>query len=188
MIKACQLENGGVVRFNGIPHIVESIQVQMPSARGAATLYKVRLRNLQSRNKVDKSFRGDDMLESAEVRRRPAQVLYEKDGRFEFMYMDDYNQFTLSREAIAAEAPFLAENMEGILALESEDKVLGLELPPVVELQITACDPPVRGTSASARTKPATLSTGHVVQIPEYLAPGERVRVDTQTGRFLGRA
>lgn len=188
MIKACQLETGGVVKFNGVPHIVEGIQVQTPSARGAATLYKIRFRNVQSRSKVDKSFRGDDMLEDSEVRKRPVQFLYEKDGRFEFMFLDDYNQFTLPREEITSEAPFLAENMEGIVALESEDKVLGLEMPPVVELQVTECAPPLRGTSATARTKPATLATGHVVQVPEFLAPGERVRVDTETGKFLGRA
>ena len=188
MLKACDLENGSVVRFNGIPHIAENVQVQTPSARGAATLYKVRFRNMQTRAKMDKSFRGDDPLEDCEVERRQVQFLYEKDDRFEFMDLADYNQFTLGREELAEAAPYLVENMEGIEALVSDDKILGIELPAVVELDVTACDPSIRGASATARTKPATLSTGLTVLVPEYMAAGERVRVDTRTGKFVSRA
>jgi elongation factor P len=188
MIKACDLESGSVVKFNGIPHIVENVQVQSPSARGAATLYKVRFRNMQNRSKLDKTFRGDDPQENCEVEKRQVQFLYEKDDRFEFMDTVDYNQFAMSRDDIADAVPFLVENMEGIIALMSDDKVLGIELPPSVELDVVECDPSIKGASATARTKPAKLSTGHMIQVPEYMAAGERVRVDTRTGKFLSRA
>jgi elongation factor P len=188
MIKACDLESGSVVKFNGIPHIVENVQVQSPSARGAATLYKVRFRNMQNRSKLDKSYRGDDPLEDCEIEKRQVQFLYEKDDRYEFMDLIDYSQFTMAKTEIEDAIPFLVENMEGILALVSNDKVLGLEMPPSVELDVVECDPSIRGASATARTKPAKLNTGHVIQVPEYMAAGERVRVDTRTGKFLSRA
>lgn len=188
MIKACDLENGSVVRLNGIPHIADHIQVQTPSARGAATLYKVRFRNMQSRAKLDKVFRGDDPLEGCDVERRKLQFLYAKDDRFEFMDVADYNQYSFSREEIADAVPYLVENREDINALVSDGKALGIELPPVVELDVVACDPSIKGASATARTKPATLSTGLVIQVPEYMAAGERVRVDTRTGKFMSRA
>jgi elongation factor P len=188
MIKACDLDNGSVIRFNGIPHIVENLQVQTPSARGAATLYKVRFRNMQNRAKLDKTFRGDDALEDCEVERREVQFLYEKDDRYEFMDLTDYSQFAMARSDIEDAVPFLVENMEGIISLVSDDKVLGIEMPPVVELDVVECDPSIRGASATARTKPAKLSTGHVIQVPEYMAAGERVRVDTRSGKFVSRA
>jgi elongation factor P len=188
MIKACDLETGGVIRFNTIPHIVENIQVQTPSARGAATLYKVRFRSMQNRGKLDKVFRGDDALENCEVEKREVQFLYEKDDRFEFMDLVDYSQFAMAREDIQDAVPFLVENMEGIEALVSDDKVLAIELPAVVELDVVECDPSIKGASATARTKPAKLSTGHMIQVPEYMAAGERVRVDTRSGKFLSRA
>lgn len=188
MIKACDLENGTVIRFNGIPHLVENIQVQTPSARGAATLYKVRFRSMQNRSKLDKVFRGDDALENCEVEKREVQFLYEKDDRFEFMDLVDYSQFAMAREDISDAVPFLVENMEGIQAMVSDDKVLGIELPAVVEMDVVECDPSIKGASATARTKPAKLSTGHMIQVPEYMAAGERVRVDTRSGKFLSRA
>ncbi len=188
MKKACDLENKAVVRFNGIPHMVENIQVQTPSARGAATLYKIRFRNIQNRNKLDKTFRGDDTLEDCEVERREVQFLYEKDDRFEFMDLADYSQFALAREDIPDAVPFLVENMEGISSFVSDDKVIGIELPAVVELDVTECGPSIKGASATARTKPAKLSTGHVIQVPEYMSAGERVRVDTRSGKFVSRA
>jgi elongation factor P len=188
MIKACDLANKAVIRFNGIPHIVENIQVQTPSARGAATLYKVRFRNIQSRAKLDKTFRGDDPLDSCEVERREVQFLYAQDDRYEFMDMADYSQFAMSREDIEDAVPFLVENMEGISSFVSDDKVIGIEMPAVVELDVVECDPSIKGASATARTKPAKLSTGHMIQVPEYMSAGERVRVDTRSGKFVSRA
>ena len=78
--------------------------------------------------------------------------------------------------------------MEGIQLLVSGDAVLGIELPGIVEMEIVACAPAMKGASATARSKPATLSTGLVVQVPEYLAQGERIRINTQTGKFTSRA
>jgi elongation factor P len=101
---------------------------------------------------------------------------------------ESYEQHSLSKDLIEDELPYLQDGMEGIQLLVSGDTVLGIELPGTVEMEIVACAPAMKGSSATARSKPATLSTGLVVQVPEYLAQGERIRINTQTGKFSSRA
>ena len=169
MVKACELKRGHVVQMGDAPHIVEDIQVQTPSARGGATLYKMRFRNVRTKQKVDKSFRGDDALQEADFVRREVQFLYSDPSGYTFMDLEDYSQFTLSDS-------------------DAEDARPYLELPPVVELEITETGPAVKGASATARTKPATLVTGLTVQVPEYMESNTVIRVDTRSGAFLSRA
>jgi elongation factor P len=188
MIKASALKRGNIVDIEGTPHIVEHITVQTPSARGSATLYKVRFRNVQNKSKVDQTFRGDDTLKEADFETRDAQYLYGDGERYAFMDLEDYSQYELVEEDIADALPFLVEDMEGVTLLMSDGRVLGIRMPDVVELDITECEPSIKGASATARSKPATLQTGLIVQVPEYISPGERVRVDTRTRDFLSRA
>lgn len=188
MLKACDLDRNSVVQFSGVPHLVESIQVQTPSARGAATLYKVRFRNMQTKGKLDKTFRGDDPLEDIDVERREVQYLYHAADEYTFMDLTDYAQFALKMNEVEDAVPYLIENLEGIQALVADGRILGIELPPVIEMDVVECDPSIKGASATNRTKPATVSTGLVIQVPEYMSSGERVRVDTRTGKFVSRA
>jgi elongation factor P len=177
-----------VVEIDGAPHIIEQIQVQSPSARGAATLYKVKARNLKTRNRVEKTFRGTDALNESSFERRPIQFIYRDAEGFHFMDSADYNQFSLPEEDLEDQAPFMTENMEGVEALVVNDEVIGIEIPETVGLQVIETSPGVRGNSATGRTKPAKLATGHVIQVPEHLEQGVTVRVDTRTGEYLGRA
>lgn len=188
MIKACNLSKSSIVELDGVPHMTEHIQVQTPSARGSATLYKVRFRNVRTRQKADRTLRGDDTLKPADFETREVQYLYKNGDRYTFMDLNDYSQFELTEEDIAEEKACLVEDMEGITALISEGRVLGIRLPDVVELEVKACDPSMKGASATARTKPATMSTGLIVQVPEYIAPGEILRVDTRSNTFISRA
>ncbi len=188
MPTASELKNGSVVQVNGQPHAVERIQVQTPSARGGATLYKIRFRNLVDKQKTDRACKGDDMFGDIDFQRREVQFLFRQGDACTFMDLTDYSQFTLEAETIGDVLLYLTEDLEGILALIADDRVLGLEVPSAVELDIAETAPSMRGASATARTKAATLSTGLVVQIPEYLAPGERIRVDTREARYLARA
>jgi elongation factor P len=188
MFRASDLKKGGVVAIDGDPHMVETIKVQPPSARGAVTLYKIRFRNLKSKRKVDQTLRGDDLLAEADFERRPVQSLYGDAASVTFMDLQDYGQFTLAREEIEDEWPYLAEDVEGLLAICSEGRVLGLEMPTFVSLAIVETAPSVKGGSVTARTKPATLSTGLVVQVPEYISAGEVIRVDTRTGEYVSKA
>lgn len=100
----------------------------------------------------------------------------------------DYNQYSVALEDIEAEQPYLTESLEGILALIYNDECVGVQLPTTIELKITQCDPGVKGNSATSRTKPATLETGLVVQVPEYMKEGEVIKVDSRTGDFISRA
>jgi elongation factor P len=177
-----------VVEIDGAPHMIEQIQVQTPSARGAATLYKIKARNLKTKSRVDKSYRGTDVLAESSFERRPIQFLYRDPEAFHFMDAADYNQFSLSVDEVGDLASYMTENMEGIDALVVNDEVIAIEIPDTVALEITETAPGVRGNSATGRTKPATLATGAVVQVPEHLDQGVVVRVDTRTGEYLGRA
>jgi len=168
--------------------MIEQILVQTPSARGAATLYKVKARNLKTKVRVEKAYRGTDALNESSFERRPVQYLYRDPDAFHFMDTSDFNQFSLPPDELADLAPFMTENMEGIEALLVNEEVIAIELPDTVDLPVVETAPGVRGNSATGRTKPATLSTGHVVQVPEHLDQGVTVRVDTRTGEYLGRA
>jgi len=176
-----------VVEIDGAPHMIEHIQVQTPSARGAATLYKIKARNLKTKIRLEKSYRGTDGLNESSFERRPIQYLYRDPDQLYFMESETFHQFSLPVEDVKDQIPFMTENMEGIEALIVDEEVIAIELPDVVELEIMESAPGVRGNSATGRTKPATLSTGVVVQIPEHLDQGETVRIDTRTSEYLGR-
>jgi elongation factor P len=185
---AKDIKNGTVVNYNDAPCIIEAISVQSPSARGAATLYKYRARNLVTKAKIDIVLRGGESLDEANFERRPVKFMYADASHLHFLDSQDYNQYALSRDDIEYESKFLTENLEGVQALIYNDECVGLQLPVVVELKVTQCDPGVKGNSATSRNKPATLETGLVVQVPEYLSQGEMVKIDTRTGEFLSRA
>jgi elongation factor P len=103
------------------------------------------------------------------------------------MDSESFNQFSFAVDELRDQVPYMTENMEGVASLVVDDEVIAIELPDTVELPIVETTPGVRGNSATGRTKPATLSTGHVIQIPEHLDQGETIRVDTRTGEYLGR-
>jgi elongation factor P len=104
------------------------------------------------------------------------------------MDRETYEQFTFDLDALEAELPYLTEGLEGIFAMVVNGEPVGIELPATVTLEIVECAPAMKGASASARNKPATLATGLVVLVPEYLAQGETIKINTLTGEFMSRA
>ncbi len=188
MFRASDLKKGDVIKIEGDAHIIETIKVQSPSARGAVTLYKIRFRNLKSKRKIDQALRGDDILAEADFERRPVQFLFGDASSITFMDLQDYSQFTLTKDEIEEEWPYLSDGIEGLISISSEGRVLGLQIPTFINLEIVDTQPSVKGGSVTARTKPATLSTGLVVQVPEYMSTGEVVRVDTRTGEYVSKA
>jgi len=185
---AKDLKPGEVINHNDSPVIIESVNVQSPSARGATTLYKFRARNLITKQKIDLTAKGTDFLEEADFSRRAVKLMYTDATDIHFLDQEDFNQFSLSLEDVSDQLPYITEELEGILALIYNEQCVGIQLPTTVELLVTECDPGVKGDSATSRTKPAKLKTGLVVQVPEYLSQGERVKVDTRTGQYLSRA
>jgi len=185
---AKDIKRGTIVNFNDAPCMIESVSVQSPSARGAATFYKYRARNLITKQKVDITLRGGEMLDEADFRRRPVKYLYADATDMVFMDQENYEQYSLPKEDIEDESKYITEELEGLSALIYNDQCVGVQVPVAVELKVTQCDPSVKGDSATGRTKPATLETGLVVQVPEYLKEGEVIKVDTRSGEYLSRA
>lgn len=179
---------GSIVKQNDAPLLIESVTVQTPSARGGATLYKFRARNLMTKQKVDLTCKGVDNLEDADFERRAVSFMYADADSVHLLDQEDYNQYALTLADVDDEMKYMTEDLEGMLALIYNGGCVGLELPATVALKITQCDPGVKGNSATSRTKPATLETGLVLQVPEYLKQDQLIKVDTRTGQYLSRA
>jgi elongation factor P len=187
-MKASELKKGMVLRVNGRTVLIKGVDVQSPSSRSGSTLYKARGHDVVGRQKFEASFKGEDVLQAVEFERRPVQYLFQDADACTFMDNESYEQYSLDNNAIEEERRYLDDGLEGITALVADGAVLGIELPPTVALEVVDTAPAMKAASSSARTKPATLKTGLVVQVPEYLTPGERIKVNTITGEFISRA
>lgn len=188
MLRASDLKKGSLIGIRGVPYVLENLSVSTPSARGAASMYHLRFRNLITKAKLDTSCKGDEAFDEINFERRAVQYLYREGDQLTFMDTEDYSQFTLAQDAIEEQLVFLIEDMEGIYALLVDGQILTIEMPPKVVLEIVTCDPAMKSASATARTKSATCQTGLELQIPEYLEAGEKIVVDTSTGTFMSRA
>ena len=182
-----QFNTGSIITVNNAPHIVENVEKHTPSARGAATIYKIRCRNLIDQTKTDLSCKGEDSFPEPDFRQTEVQFMYKEGDTFTFMDLENYDQYSLDKSIIGDAEYYLIEDMEGIQALILEERVVGIKLPDVVEQKLIECDPAIKGQSATNRGKSAKTETGLIVQVPEYMESGETVKIDTMTGKFLGR-
>ena len=188
MAKASEIKKGLVVELDGKLLMVRDIDIQTPSARGGATLYKMRFTDLKTGHKVEERFKGDEQLSTVELQRRTVVLSYVDGDEHIFMDNEDYSQYPIRSHDIADELLFLDESTVGIQALLIDGQIIGLEPPQTVEMEIIDTVPELKGASASARTKPATFATGLTIQVPEYLAIGDRVRIHTADKRYVSRA
>ncbi|AHN25465.1 Translation elongation factor P-related protein [Gilliamella apicola] len=189
MAKANEIKRGDAVTYNGKLLLVKDIDVQSPSARGASTLYKMRFTDVKSGGKVEERFKGDDIIETIELSRRPVSFSYIDGDEYVFMDNEDYTPFIFKKEQIEEELLFIPEGgMSGIQVLMADGDVIALELPQTVDLEIIETSPSIKGASASARTKPATLSTGLVIQVPEYIDNNEKIKIHIAERRYMSRA
>lgn len=187
MPKAAELKKGMVIELNNQLYIAQQIDVRSPSSRGANTLYKVRFKQVPQGGKFDHTFVGDDIIKEVNLERRRASYLYREDNQFTFMDSEDYSQYTVDEEQIEEQIPFLKEGMEGIFAKIVNEEIIGIDLPPSINLKVTECVPGMQSASATGRTKPAILENGLEVQVPEYIKEGEVIKVSTETGKFVSR-
>jgi len=188
MPKASDLKKGSVVELDGEVYIARQIEKRNPSARGASTLYKVRFFSVRNGQKLEQTLKGDDYVKDGDLVRRSVQFSYREDDIVYFMDTENYSQYALSTEVLEEQSYYMTEDLEGMIALLVDGQVVDIEIPQTVELEITDTAPGIKGASASARTKPATLSTGLEIQVPEYLESGERIKVNTTNGKFVSRA
>ncbi len=185
---AKEIRNGSIVEFNGAPVIIEGIKVHSPSARGAATLYKFKARNIVTRQKVDITLKGTESIGDADFEQRPVKLMYTDATHVHLLDQTDFQQYSLGNDDVAGQMRFVTDQLDGMLALIYNGQCVGLRIPDTVELKVDRCDPGVKGNSATSRTKPAILETGFELQVPEYLKEGETIKVDTRSGDFLSRA
>ncbi len=187
MPKASDLKRGSVVAINGEPYVVGNIDVKAPSSRGANTLYKVRFNHARSKQKLEETYKGEDVLDDIDLERRRLQYSYLDGDLYVFMDEEDYSQYSLSGEELGDQLLYISDGLEGIMGLLVDGALIGVELPQSVVMEIEDTAPAIKGASASARTKPASFATGLTVQVPEYLEVGERVKINTQEGRYMSR-
>lgn len=188
MPKASDLKKGAIIEIDDQLFKVTNIDVRSPSSRGANTLFKTTLMNIQKKQKLVETYIGTDFLKEADCARVTLQFLFKDDQFFTFMDVKDYNQYTLTYDDIDQTADLLIDGQEAISGMLYEDVLIGIELPASVSLKIIETDPAIKGASATSRTKPAILETGFVVQVPEYLAADEVIKINTSTGKYTARA
>lgn len=187
MPTASEFKRGMNIEIEGDPYLILDIHFQSPSARGASTLVKAKIRNLRTGNVFDKTFRSADRVGEPQLERRAVQYLYADDETFHFMDAESYDQLALKRADIGDVADYLIEGLAGIRSVLFNDRVISIELPQSVVLRVEQTDPAIKGATAQAQTKPAHLETGLVIQVPSYIETGDAVQVDTREARFIGR-
>jgi len=176
------------ILVDGDPYVILDVFVQTPSARGASSLTKVKVRNLRTGQVFDRTFRGGDRVEEPNLELRPVQFLYRDAEGLHFMDTQSSDQFSLAPDEVGDAAGYLTEGLGGIRSVVFNERVISIDLPNTVALRVLDTAPAIKGATASAQTKPATLETGLVIQVPAYLETGETVQVDTRDGRFVSRA
>ncbi|MGQ0775381.1 MAG: elongation factor P [Pseudonocardiales bacterium] len=178
------LKNGLVLNLDGQLWSVVNFQHVKPGKGGA--FVRTTLKNVLSGKVVDKTFNAGTKVETATVDRREMTYLYAEGTDFVFMDTDTYDQITVPGETVGNAAKYLLDNQSVLVAVH-EGTPLYVELPTSVELVISHTDPGLQGDRSTGGTKPATLETGAEIHVPLFLGVGEKVKVDTRDGRYLGR-
>ena len=178
------LKNGMVLKLDGQLWQVMWFQHHKPGKGGAVV--RTKLRAVETGKTVDKTFNADVKVEVASVDKRTMQYLYNDGTSYIFMDTGTFDQLELDPDIVGDAKNFLLEQQEAIVAT-NEGRVLYIEMPASVELVISYTEPGVVGDSATGRTKPATLETGHEIQVPLFINQGEKVKVDTRDSSYLGR-
>jgi elongation factor P len=146
----------------------------------------MKLKNIETGQVLDRTFRADENVDQAIIERRDHQYLYQDDLGFHFMNLDDYGQLALNSEDVGDAAGYLVEGMTASLSLYKGTPI-AVELPAAVELEVTYAEPGVKGDTRTGATKPVTLQTGIKIQVPLFVEQGDRVKVDTRSGEYLTR-
>jgi len=178
------LKNGLVLNIDGQLWTVVEFQHVKPGKGGA--FVRTKLKNVLSGKVVDKTFNAGVRVETANVDKRDMQFLYKDGDDFVFMDLQSYDQVQVPAATVGDAASYLLESQEGVVALHGGTP-LYVELPAAVELVIDYTEPGLQGDRSTGGTKPATLETGAVIQVPLFITTGEKVKVDTRSGQYLGR-
>ncbi|MEU3710029.1 elongation factor P [Streptomyces catenulae] len=185
MASTNDLKNGMVLKLEG-GQLWSVVEFQHVKPGKGPAFVRTKLKNVLSGKVVDKTFNAGVKVETATVDKRGMQFSYMDGDYFVFMDMDTYDQLMVDRKAVGEAANFLLEGFEAVVA-QHEGEVLYVELPAAVELTIKHTEPGVQGDRSTGGSKPATLETDYEIQVPLFITEGEKIKVDTRTGEYLGR-
>jgi elongation factor P len=180
-----QFKNGMHVKVDGDVWRIVGFQHVKPGKGGA--FVRTKLKNLASGSVVDRTFRAGEKFERMHTETKNVQYLYDSGDEVVFMEEDTFEQFSLSRESLAEDLEFLPPSTS-VQILTVDGKPAGLQLPSSIELAVTETEPGVKGDTVSNVTKPATLETGAIIQVPLFVVKGERIKVDPKERRYISRA
>lgn len=184
MYSTTDFRNGLKILFNDAACIIVECQHVKPGKGGA--FIRTRMKNLKTGLILEHTFRSGEKVGKPDLQERNMQFLYRSDDEFNFMDTDNYDQVQLRADALGEKVGFLSENLEVVMLFHGNE-VLGMELPMFIEIPIAETSPGVRGDTASGGSKPATLETGAVINVPLFLNEGDVVKVDTRTGDYVER-
>jgi elongation factor P len=184
MYESSDLRKGLKIEIDGDPYVIVQFEFVKPG-KGQA-LYKCRLKNMITGAQFDKTYRSGEKFKEANLEEVEMEYLYFDGSTYCFMNLSNYEQDFLNDDQVGDAKAFLKENTV-CNVLMFEKKALGISLPNFVELTITEAEPWAKGDTAAGSTKPATLETGHVVQVPPFVNSGEKIRIDTRTGQYVER-
>jgi elongation factor P len=184
MISTNQFRNGSAIRVDGKRFTILFFQHVKPGKGGA--FVRTRLRNIDSGAVVEKTFRAGEKLEGVSTQSRPMTYLYRDGDLLHFMDADTYDQVAVPAEVVGEAAGYVVEGGT-VSVLSADGEVVSVEPPAHVDLEVTQTDPGLKGDTAQGGSKPATLETGVVVQVPLFVNTGDRVRVDTRSNEYLTR-
>ena len=183
-VSATRLRKGQLIKHNGELFLLLDVQHVTPgNLRG---FVRAKMRNVRSQTQLDHRFRSEDVVEKATLDEREMQYLYNDGSDYYFMDTSTYEQIHLSSESLGDAVQYLLPEMT-IEVEFYEGQPVGIELPQTVDLEVTDTVPGIKGATASAQVKPATLQTGLVVNVPAFINPGDVVRINTETGEYLSR-
>lgn len=184
MLESADLRKGLKIEIDGAPYILTQFEFVKPG-KGQA-LYKCRLKNMLTGAQFDRTYRSGEKFNEAQMEEIEMEYLYAEGDRYCFMNTKNYEQEYLTAEQVGEGVQLLKENIL-CNVLFFQERAIGVTLPIFVELKIIRADPWAKGDTASGDSKPATLETGYVLQIPPFVEEGEVVRIDTRTGQYVER-
>lgn len=185
MISVNDFKNGLTIEVdNQLWRVVEFLHVK--PGKGSAFV-RSKLKNLRTGAVQEKTFRAGEKVKRAEIETKKMQYLYEDGDSYVFMDTTTYEQISIPGSSMQEELKYLKENME-VNVIMHESETLGIELPNVVELTVTETEPSIKGNTASGGSKPATMDTGLVVQVPFFINEGDVLKINTQDGTYISRA
>jgi elongation factor P len=184
MVSTSEFRNGMVMILEGDLYTIVEFQHVKPGMGGA--FVRTRIKNIKNGRVLDKTFRSGDKVEDVRLETKTFQFLYKSDQDYAFMDTSSYDQITLSAEVVGDGHVYMKENLE-VEVVYHGDTAIGVNIPNFVDLKIVTTDPGLKGDTVSGATKPATLESGAVVQVPLFLSEGTVIKVDTRSGIYVER-